>query len=546
MGCIASKPNGIPLQDANTLYFNKQEPAPINESTSLKRLLDKPSPGMYDVSKGWVQVRTIPALSALPARNMRVTKVFCTDLREKDCIHCADTEFSQLGTRYLFVQKYYASLAESLPSTVSSPRVQPASPATSTRLTSFLRIMGSRAPYLDQQQVANAKAGNAPLPFVGNGNMLELVQLPRPAPAFFDEFCHIGKWYDGLKTGIIVNVKVLRLSADYDFSKLPGAKNLPNELNDAIKWEANRQRDICFVHNEVLKAEATKTGRTKLQDKECENLAKSMLLRVLAVNFIKDNPDYVILASQDSSSDFDVRCYMTLRVYKWIYNDPSHDCQHGVEVDPLPLELRLEYLYEDVPAFMLANYNIDRAVVKSMITRRVGTAPHDNQDDTETRRAVLYEVYSNNIQVWKTVERVNLDCRHTGDKDLEAVLTPNRCWERMLYTIPESQTTPVRLKSPGVSELVGQWMTAPPPLMLALAITRNGKANNWTVSQYDKYETSTVREDLIGFMVGRISNIELSSDKRTESNEHSNAILVYNLRGGRNSYVDLWGSDVVK
>lgn len=89
-------------------------------------------------------------------------------------------------------------------------------------------------------------------------------------------------------------------------------------------------------------------------------------------------------------------------------------------------------------------------------------------------------------------------------------------------------------------------MTAPPPLMLALAITRNGEANNWTISQYDKYETSTVREDLIGFMVGRISNIELSSNKRDDSNKHSNAIMVYNLRGGRNSYVDLWGSDIVR
>lgn len=488
MGCTSSKSDGETSQ--GTPFFNQQEPASINESTPLQKLLQRPSPGMYNVSKGWVSVRTVPALSALPARNMRVTKVFCTDLREKDCIHCAETEFSQLGTRYSFVNKHHTSSAEGLQNNVSSTRVQSAS-----LWASFSKIMGSRAPYLDQQQVDDATAGNAPLPFVGNGNMLEPVKLSQPAPAFFDNFGPVTRWYNGLRAGVIVDAKVLRLSADYDFSKLPGVRNLPNGLNDAIQWEANRQRDICFVHSEVLKAEATKSGRTKLQDNESETLAKSMLLRVLATNFIKDNPDYVVLASQDSQRNFDVRCYMTLRVYKWIYNDLSYDIQRGVEVDPVPLELRLEYLYGGVPAFMLANYNIDRAVVKSMITRRVGTAPHNNQDDTEAQRAVLYEVYSNNIQVWKTVERVNLDCSHTRDDDLEAVLTSNRCWEKMLYTKTESQTTPVRLKNPGVSELVGQWMTAPPPLMLALAITRNGEANNWTISQYDKYETSTVRED---------------------------------------------------
>ena len=112
--------------------------------------------------------------------------------------------------------------------------------------------------------------------------------------------------------------------------------------------------------NAICASYTAKCYKYELENAEKQKLATDMLRRAFAVDFIKDFFDYVILASQDHTPYFDVRCYMSLRIYRWIYNDIFQDPERGVKIDPLPLELRLEYVYENIPAFLLANYAIER------------------------------------------------------------------------------------------------------------------------------------------------------------------------------------------
>lgn len=260
-------------------------------------------------------------------------------------------------------------------------------------------------------------------------------------------------------------------------------------------------------------------------DRERDDFALYWFEKLFRDKTLVEDEDVVVLATavgeiyrannEDATVD--------VAVFRWDYEFETS----GYNKDPLPVSLRLMVKFKNMPFCVVDNFSLGKATVRASIVRRL------RRDGTN---APYFEVDTNRSDVFCSIRRVNITSTSgLHDKRIISLMERRPTWLEAVLTEDEEVGLAAYVKS----ALLSQKLLCPTPVMLAFVSTLGYDGENWKTKIADELETAVAKSDHSGYTIGRLAEISITNRRRSAVSA-KRAIIYYSLRGGTNSYLNLW------
>lgn len=270
---------------------------------------------------------------------------------------------------------------------------------------------------------------------------------------------------------------------------------------------------------------------TREPEKSNVTVATELLHQITHQDALSENTGLVIIGSKspifvrDSANwkkgdSLDPDAEMNVNVLVWEYDADNQQ----------PLVLNRQALYRRLPFWLFSAYKKSEHVVESHIYRKVKRHGSD-QRVVES----VYEVYTTHPEVWQVTRKNEAECNVSSDQ-MKQLLQVRGSWYGSLLGRGEKEVLQDMWETPEAT-MVGSLF----PTTLALALASDDELGNWSFQVNDWVETTIVRKDLMGFLVGRLAKISYLGDPTTSTHKAEACVVLYfNKRGGMNTQFNMW------
>ena len=256
--------------------------------------------------------------------------------------------------------------------------------------------------------------------------------------------------------------------------------------------------------------------------------AIDLLREVSESRFLIDNPETVIVGrlveevvqpcllrrTRENLRDDDI---VDINVFGWQYDKQSQ-----------PAVLHLRAKYSKVPFWIVNRYSKDENVIESHLYKTT----REIKDGDELSN-MSYTVYTTHQEIWKMCKRASTEKMNFKDTEMNTLMRRDSNWYKSVLGEREITFAKKHMKDDPTT-----LVTIPLPLSLTIAASRDSDLSNWEVSVNDNVETSTLRDDYMGHIYGRLAKLTYLMHKTPDP--ASSVFCMYNKTGGMNNQLFVW------